>query len=148
MNFVALLCSLLIHISLRGPVVSVSAHSSNYYIRNQIRQIGVQELGGFVRKNLGALLYFNMFSSISYGNALGAKEQSLGKEWLYLGLLHHSRNSRVDNINHMPFLDNCLTSLLLLKSLPFLHPHQDYLPLPSFLAFVDFTLTTREIAAG
>lgn len=92
---------------------------------------------------------FNMFSSISYWNSLGPKEQSPGKEWLYLGLLQQNRytfwkkESHVDKINHRSLLQNCLTSLLLLKSLPCLHPDQDYVLLPSFLAFVDLTLTIQ-----
>lgn len=62
----ALLSSLLIHISVLGPVVSVSTHSSDEYITNQIRQITVRELGGFVTRNLDVLLNFNMFSSLTY----------------------------------------------------------------------------------
>lgn len=34
---------------------------------------------------------FNMFSSISHGNALGSKKQSLGKNGCIWDLLHHSR---------------------------------------------------------
>lgn len=62
----ALLSSLLIHISVLGPAVSVSTHSSDEYITNQIRQITVRELGGFVTRNLDVLLNFNMFSSLTY----------------------------------------------------------------------------------
>lgn len=44
----------------------------------------------------------------------------------------------------MSLLDNCLASLLLLKSLPLLHPDRDlYILLSSFLLFVDFPLTTQ-----
>lgn len=62
----ALLSSLLIHISVLGPTGSVSTHSSDEYITNQIRQITVQELEGFVTRNLDVLLNFNMFSSLTY----------------------------------------------------------------------------------
>jgi len=63
---VALLSSLLIHISVLGPTGSVSTRSSDEYITNQIRQITVQELEGFVTRNLDVLLNFNMFSSLTY----------------------------------------------------------------------------------
>lgn len=131
MNFVALFCRFLLPISLSGAAVSVSAYSSKLYITDNIRQIGVQEPGRFLAKDLGSLLNFKMFSNISYWNVLGAKEQSLGKELLYLGLLQCNRysfgkkESYAEKINHMSLLDNCLTSLLLLKNLPFLHPDQD-----------------------
>lgn len=62
----ALLSSLLIHISVLGPTGSVSTRSSDEYITNQIRQITVQELEGFVTRNLDVLLNFNMFSSLTY----------------------------------------------------------------------------------
>lgn len=65
-NSVALLSSLLIHISVLGPTGSVSTRSSDEYITNQIRQITVQELEGFVTRNLDVLLNFNMFSSLTY----------------------------------------------------------------------------------
>lgn len=61
MNFVAPFCRLLLPISLPSAAVSVSTHFSKLYIRNNIRQIGVQKLGRFVAKDLGSLLIFNIF---------------------------------------------------------------------------------------